>query len=137
MPRKSTINIGTAKMVSLYESSIGRSICLLQKRLAEKAIRVPEHRFEDLYNLTYNPKWVEASLDLVLSNKGSRTAGIDGIRKQHLKDSKNREALIQSICYEMRTEKYEPQPARREYIDKSGGGKRPLSIPTLKDRTER
>ena len=93
MSRKRTVNIGTAKMVYLYESSIGRGICLLQRRLAEKAIREPEHRFDDLYNLTYNPKWVEASLKLVLSNQGSKTAGIDGITKQHLKDDKNKEAL--------------------------------------------
>ena len=121
-------------MVYLYESSIGRGICLLQRRLAEKAIREPEHRFDDLYNLTYNPKWVEASLKLVLSNQGSKTAGSDGITKQHLKDDKNKEALIQNICYEMENERYEPQPAKRVYIPKSNGGKRPLGIPTLKDR---
>jgi len=131
---KKMINVATSKMVELYQSSIGRGIRRLQKRLAKKAIREPEHRFDDLYNLTYNPKWVSASLKLVLSNQGSKTAGIDGITKQHLKEEKNREALIQNICYEMRNEVYEPQPARREYIDKSGGGKRPLGIPTLKDR---
>jgi retron-type reverse transcriptase len=48
--------------------------------------------------------------------------------------SSAKEALIQNICYEMRNELYEPQPAKRVYIDKSSGGKRPLGIPTLKDR---
>ena len=131
---KKMVNVATHKMVELYQSSIGRGIRCLQKRLAKKAIREPEHRFDDLYNLTYNPEWVQASLKLVLSNKGSRTAGIDGITKQHLKDEKNKEALIQNICYEMKNELYKPQPARREYIDKASGGKRPLGIPTLKDR---
>ncbi len=121
-------------MVSLYQTCIGKGIRRLQKRLAKKATREPEHRFDDLYNLTYNPKWVEASLKLVLSNQGSKTAGIDGITKQHLKDDKNKEALIQNICYEMENELYEPQPAKRVYIPKSNGGKRPLGIPTLKDR---
>ncbi|MFQ6115453.1 MAG: hypothetical protein ACE5NG_15450 [bacterium] len=112
---KKMINVATGKMVELYQSSIGRGIRRLQKRLAKKAIREPEHKFDDLYNLTYNPEWVQASLKLALKNQGSRTAGIDGITKQHLKDEKNKEALIQNICYEMKNELYEPQPARREY----------------------
>jgi group II intron reverse transcriptase/maturase len=82
----------------------------------------------------YNPKWVWASLKLVLANKGSRTAGSDGITKQHLKDKKNREAFVRSIVYELKNDLYEPQPAKRIHIDKSGGDKRPLSIPTIKDR---
>jgi hypothetical protein len=102
--------------------------------LAKKAIREPEHRFGDLFNLMYNSKWVKASLKLVLSNIGSRTAGSDGITKEHLKDEKTREALIRSIVYEMKNDLYKPEPAKRVYIDKSSGGKRPLGIPTLKDR---
>ena len=131
---KKMINVATPKMVELYQSSIGRSIRRLQKRLAKKAIRVSEHRFGDLFNLMYNPKWVKASLKLVLTNKGSRTAGSDGTTKEHLKDEKTREALIRSIIYEMKNDLYKPEPAKRVYIDKSSGGKRPLGIPTLKDR---
>jgi group II intron reverse transcriptase/maturase len=82
----------------------------------------------------YDPKWVQASLKLVLKNKGSNTAGRDGITKKHLKDEKTREAFIRTIIYEMKNDLYEPEPARRTYIDKEKGGKRPLSIPTLKDR---
>ena len=131
---KKMINVATPKMVELYQSCIGRSIRRLQKRLAKKAIREPEHRFGDLFNLMYNPKWVKASLKLVLANKGSRTAGSDGTTKEHLKDEKTREAFIRSIIYEMKNDLYKPEPAKRVYIDKSSGGKRPLGIPTLKDR---
>lgn len=131
---KKMINVATTKMVKLYQSSIGRSIRRLQKRLAKKAIRVPEHRFDDLFNLMYNPKWIEASLKLVLSNQGSKTAGIDGITKQYLKDEKAKEAFIRNIAYEIKNGLYSPQPARRVYIPKSNGGKRPLGINTLKDR---
>ena len=133
MPKK-MVNVATRKMVDLYQSSIGRSIRRLQKRLAQKAIRETEHRFDDLFNLMYNPKWIEASLKLVLANKGSNTAGSDGIAKKDLKDEKAREAFIRSIVYEMKNNRYKPEPARRVYIDKSSGGKRPLGIPTLKDR---
>ena len=133
MPKK-VVNVATPKMVELYQSCIGSSIRHLQKRLAKKAIRKPEHRFDDLFNLMYNPKWVEASLRLVLSNRGSKTAGIDGITKQHLKDEKMKEALIQNIIFEIKNDLYEAQPAKRVYIPKAKGGKRPLGIATLKDR---
>jgi group II intron reverse transcriptase/maturase len=128
------VNVATTKMVNLYQSSIGRPIRRLQNRLAKKAIREPDHRFDDLFNLMYNPKWVEASVKLVLTNKGSKTAGSDGITKEHLKDEKTREAFIRSIIYEIRNDLYQPEPAKRVYIDKPSGGKRALGIPTLKDR---
>jgi group II intron reverse transcriptase/maturase len=82
----------------------------------------------------YHPEWVTASLKLVLENKGSRTAGSDGITKEHLKDEKTREAFSRSIVYEIKNGIYKPEPARRLYIKKEKGGERPLSIPTLKDR---
>ena len=64
---KKMVNMATPKMVELYQSSIGRSIRRLQKRLAKKVVRKPEHRFGDLFNLMYNSKWVKASLKLVLA----------------------------------------------------------------------
>lgn len=121
-------------MVSLYQSCIGSSIRRLQKRLAKKAIDKPSHRFDDLFNLMSNPKWVLASLKLVLANQGSKTAGIDGVTKQHLKDEKMKEALIRNIIFEIKNDNYSPQPAKRIYIPKAKGGKRPLGITTLKDR---
>jgi hypothetical protein len=42
------VNVATPKVVELYQSSIGRGIRRLQKRLAKKAIREPEHKFEIL-----------------------------------------------------------------------------------------
>ncbi len=133
MPKK-MVRVAAPKMVELYQSCIGRPIRRLQKRLAKKAIRESDHRFENLHNLMYNQKWVSASLKMVLKNKGSNTAGSDGITKKHLKDEKTKEAFIRSIIYEMKNDLYEPEPARRVYIPKEKGGKRPLGIPTLKDR---
>lgn len=67
----------------------------------------------------------------VMTNKGRKTPGIDGVV---LKKDSEKYQLILSI----RRRGYQPQPLRRIYIPKSGGGnkKRPLGIPTVLDRTQ-
>ncbi len=52
-----------------------------QHSFALKAKHDPEHRFKDLYHLICRKEWIEYALKAVLANQGSRTAGIDGIRR--------------------------------------------------------
>ncbi len=63
----------------------------------------------------------------VTENEGKRTPGVDGV----LWNTPEKKAqAIQSL----RQHGYQPQPLRRIYIDKANGKKRPLGIPTMKDR---
>ena len=64
----------------------------------------------------------------VLSSKGAKTAGIDG---KLYKEDKDKLQLAMSL----KQRGYKSQPLKRVYIPKSNGKKRPLSIPTLRDRT--
>ena len=41
---------------------------------------------------------------------------------------------INEIHCELKSGKYKPSPVKRTYIDKDDGTKRPLGIPTVKDR---
>ncbi|HEU4634724.1 MAG TPA: group II intron reverse transcriptase/maturase [Edaphobacter sp.] len=102
--------------------------------LYAKARNEPDTRFTALYKYLTRRHWVEEALDRILRNKGSRTAGIDGVTRNTLREGNERAKLVDSIQEELATHTYHPQPARRVYIPKPNGKKRPLGIPTLKDR---
>ena len=64
----------------------------------------------------------------VTENRGNRTPGVDGVIWE------TPEKKVQAVST-LRQHGYRTQPLRRVYIAKSGGrGKRPLSIPCMKDR---
>jgi len=63
----------------------------------------------------------------VTTNKGKKTPGIDGVVWRTAK------AKFQAVGF-LRRRGYQAQPLRRIYIPKFPGKKRPLGIPTMKDR---
>jgi len=110
------------------------TIARIQTSFARKAVHQPEHRFCDLYSLLCSRAWIEAALGQVLSNRGSRTAGVDGVTVQRFEDPDYRAAFVEETQRLLRERRYRPQPCRRVYIPKAGGKRRPLGIPTLRDR---
>ena len=63
----------------------------------------------------------------VTTNKGKRSAGVDGVVW-----TSNRQK-VQGV-HGLQRRGYHAQPLRRIYIPKKNGKKRPLSIPTMRDR---
>ncbi|MGC8489619.1 MAG: group II intron reverse transcriptase/maturase [Clostridia bacterium] len=96
----------------------------------------PGATFDRLYQLLETPQWIRTALRRVLSNRGSRTPGVDGMTARHLQTEAAQEALVQDIVETMRARRYHPQPVRRLYIPQASDPTklRPLGVPTLKDR---
>jgi len=63
----------------------------------------------------------------VTQNKGKRTCGVDGTT---WRTSRQKAKAVM----ELDPQRYKAKPLRRIYIPKSNGQKRPLGIPTMKDR---
>jgi RNA-directed DNA polymerase len=103
-----------------------------QRRLARKATNEPEHRFTNLYDLlTWDPL-MDWAFDKLMTNRGSRAAGIDGLDKRTA--VRNKEHILAELKSALKSGTYQHQPVRRVYIPKGSGKRRPLGIPTLTDR---
>jgi len=90
--------------------------------------------FSRLSNLLRSKQLWKIAVDKVLSNKGSRSPEVDGKTRNHYHEEPQRALLISQIMREIRAKSYRPQPVRRAYIPKNPNEKRPLGIPTIKDR---
>jgi RNA-directed DNA polymerase len=67
----------------------------------------------------------------VCKNKGA--AGVDRITLVAVEDY-GVDRMLRELRHDLRTGRYRPAPARRVEIPKPRGGKRPLGIPTVRDR---
>ena len=54
-------------------------VLVMQTKLHQWAIADPGRRFDDLFNLVYDPAFLVVAWDRVRGNKGARTAGVDGV----------------------------------------------------------
>jgi RNA-directed DNA polymerase len=83
-----------------------------------------------LRDKVFNLKNLYSAFEHVKKNKGK--AGLDKVSiKMFESDLENN---IMNIHNELKTEIYKPKPVLRVYIPKGKGGRRPLGIPTVKDR---
>ncbi len=115
-----------------------------QQGLARKAQTNRIHRFDDLYFLLCKREWIEEALQHVLNNDGAGTPGVDGIswkafndaEKSDFENEQFRQQFIEELQAELKNGTFKPMPVKRVEIPKPGTNKkRPLGIPTVKDRT--
>jgi RNA-directed DNA polymerase len=115
----------------MTDTNVDGKVQRIQAMLYAKASNEPDIRFKRLYKYLTRIEWVEAAIDRILRNRGSRTPGIDSKTRGHYQEAKARAQLIASIVEELQTQTYQPQPVRRVYVKKANGKQRPLGIPML------
>jgi group II intron reverse transcriptase/maturase len=86
-------------------------------------------RFNRLYRLLRQETFLTLAQLRVATNKGAHTPGVDG---QVMADITMED--ITRLSQELATGTYQPQPVRRRYIPKRDGKRRPLGIPTSRDK---
>jgi retron-type reverse transcriptase len=87
------------------------------------------YKFERLYRLLFNENLYALAYQNIAPNEGSCTKGADGQSISGMSVER-----IQNIINRLKDESYQPYPAKRVYIPKKNGKKRPLGIPTVGDR---
>jgi len=121
----------------LYQSDLQRGlnpkVIHLRQKLAEKAKAEPKFRFYSLYSLINRQDVLETAWMLVQRNQGS--PGVDNVTFEDIEQQEGGpQRLLEEIYTELQDRTYKPRPIRRVYIPKADGTKRPLGIPTIKDR---
>ena len=103
----------------------------LRCRLWAAAKRQPGRRFHALYDRIFRSDVLKEAWKRVKKRKGS--AGVDA---QTLRDVEEYgvDRFFEEIADELRAGTYRPAAVLRRYIPKADGKKRPLGIPTVRDR---
>jgi len=104
----------------------------MQRKLSHWATQNKERKFYDLYALICREDWLRLAYEHVRQNAGSKTAGCDGVNMSEWEA--DLEGNLARLSTALQSEGFVACPARRVYIPKANGKRRPLGIPTIRDR---
>lgn len=107
----------------------------IQTKLHRWAVEDRSKCFDDLFNLVCDPAFLSVAWRRVRSNKGARSAGVDGQTAYSVETERGEEAFLAEVRVDLKTRSFRPLPVRERLIPKPGTTKkRRLGIPTARDR---
>jgi RNA-directed DNA polymerase len=106
-------------------------VLVMQTKLHRWAAGDPGRRFDDLYNLVCDPAFLVVAWNRVRSNRGSRTAGVDGVAPRSIIDVTGQLEELREV---LRARRFAPDRVREVVIPKANGKVRRLGIATTVDR---
>ena len=105
----------------------------MQTKLHQWAKNDSVRRFDDVFNLVYDPAFLVAAWNRVQGNKGGRTAGTDGVVPRSIPPERVR-GMLSELRANVKLGEFHPEPVRQKSIPKANGKVRSLGIPTMTDR---
>ena len=100
----------------------------IQAKLHRSASEDPARRFDDLFNLVVDPAVLLMAWRRVRSNRGARTAGVDGSTAHYIEAVRGVESFLAELRADLVAQQFVPLPAWERLIPKSGGRVRRLGI---------
>ncbi len=97
----------------------------MQRKLNQWATSDPGRRFDDLYNLVYDPAFLVVAWNRVRGNKGSRSAGVDGVAPFSILFGAG--AFLSGLRDDLKARRFVPMPVREKMIPKANGKLRRLA----------
>jgi len=132
MPGVTLVNTGDPEP----ELTLGRAerrVLEIQAKLHRWARDDPCRRFDDVFNLVCDPAFLLVAWDRVRSNKGARSAGVDGYTAYAI-EAVGVEDFLVRLRSQLKDRSFRPVAVRERMIPKAGGKKRRLGIATVTDR---
>ncbi len=132
MPGVAPVNTGDPELeYAFYEAE--RRVLGIQAKLHRWARDDSHRRFDDLYNLVCDPAFLLVAWVRVRSNKGARSAGVDGRSAWYI-EATGVEGFLERLRSALKDRSFRPLPVRERMIPKADGKKRRLGIATITDR---
>ena len=87
-----------------------------------------DYKYERLYRYLFSEEMFAVAYQRIYAKQGNMTPGTDGKTIDEMSLER-----IERLIVSLKDESYQPHPARRVYIPKKNGKKRPLGIPSFED----
>lgn len=88
-----------------------------------------DYKYERLYRYLFSEELFAVAYQRIYAKQGNMTPGTDGKTIDEMSLER-----IERLIVSLKDESYQPHPARRVYIPKKNGKKRPLGIPSFEDK---